>query len=136
MNEKEEISVAELKEKAIEKMELDVPSNDAEPEKRAEMCGAGEQAKPNKDRMVDLRMDEESERESGKQQGHKHSKVARVDIKPPEVCNHWERSGKRLPGDSNFGLASEKWVLTYLLSFQLHIVLALHQRWQDLPPCL
>ncbi|CAN6440462.1 unnamed protein product [Victoria cruziana] len=98
VNEKEEISAAELKEKAIEKMELDVLSNDAEPEKRAEMCGAGEQAKPNKDRMVDLRMDEESERESGKQQGHKHSKVARVDIKPPEVCNHWERSAPHSSG--------------------------------------
>ncbi|XP_049932992.1 protein TIME FOR COFFEE-like isoform X4 [Nymphaea colorata] len=93
LNVKEEISVVELKEKAGEKVEQDVPPNDSEPEKRAEICGAGEQAKQNKDRIFDLRMDEEkSDREGGKQQGHKHSKVARVDMKAPEVPAQWEKS--------------------------------------------
>ncbi|XP_031481680.1 protein TIME FOR COFFEE-like isoform X2 [Nymphaea colorata] len=86
VNAKEEIILSEGKEKAVPKVQEEVPSNDSELEKRAEMSGAGEQAKQSKDRMLDLHMDVEiSDREGCKQHGQKNSKVARGDMKAPDV---------------------------------------------------
>ncbi|CAN6440214.1 unnamed protein product [Victoria cruziana] len=88
---KEEIVLSDGKEKAVAavpKVEEKVPSNGSELEKRAEVNGAGDQAKQGEGPVLDLHIDvEKSDRECRKQHGQKNSKAARGDIKASEGCH-------------------------------------------------